>query len=179
MNGIGFKCHANRLERNAVSSISDRHPVLKPKFCGAGEATLQPQAVPDTGAPARDFRPNLRGGWQGLCCASAVPGWAAFPGAHTSPSLPVFLKQANQPCHGSFRLHGGEVAFAGRDAVVTFPAAIMKAVPCNLLMVGLVFFFCTDKPLSPKALKGLESTQLTKNYYPVVSFKVLIVHFNK
>ncbi|XP_072732916.1 rho guanine nucleotide exchange factor 6 isoform X1 [Ciconia boyciana] len=31
----------------------------------------------------------------------------------------------------------------------------------------------TDKPLSPKALKGLESTQLTKNYYPVVLQNIL------
>ncbi|XP_065545238.1 rho guanine nucleotide exchange factor 6 isoform X1 [Lathamus discolor] len=30
-----------------------------------------------------------------------------------------------------------------------------------------------DKPLSPKALKGLESTQLTKNYYPVVLQNIL------
>ncbi|NXS45766.1 ARHG6 factor, partial [Balaeniceps rex] len=31
----------------------------------------------------------------------------------------------------------------------------------------------TDKPLSPKALKGLESTQLTKNYYLVVLQNIL------
>ncbi|KAK2528844.1 Arhgef6 [Columba guinea] len=31
----------------------------------------------------------------------------------------------------------------------------------------------TDKPLSPKALKGLEGTQLTKNYYPVVLQNIL------
>ncbi|XP_053811688.1 rho guanine nucleotide exchange factor 6 isoform X3 [Vidua chalybeata] len=31
----------------------------------------------------------------------------------------------------------------------------------------------TDKPLSPKALKGLENTQLTKNYYPVVLQNIL------
>ncbi|OXB79468.1 UNVERIFIED_CONTAM: hypothetical protein H355_008363 [Colinus virginianus] len=31
----------------------------------------------------------------------------------------------------------------------------------------------SDKPLSPKALKGLESTQLTKNYYPVVLQNIL------
>ncbi|NXE51307.1 ARHG6 factor, partial [Casuarius casuarius] len=31
----------------------------------------------------------------------------------------------------------------------------------------------TDKPLSPKALKELESTQLTKNYYPVVLQNIL------
>ncbi|NXH94566.1 ARHG6 factor, partial [Pachycephala philippinensis] len=31
----------------------------------------------------------------------------------------------------------------------------------------------TDKPLSPKALKGLENTQLTKNYYPVVLQSIL------
>ncbi|NXX87183.1 ARHG6 factor, partial [Urocolius indicus] len=31
----------------------------------------------------------------------------------------------------------------------------------------------TDKPLSPKALKGLESAQLTKNYYPVVLQNIL------
>ncbi|XP_025047643.1 rho guanine nucleotide exchange factor 6 isoform X2 [Alligator sinensis] len=30
-----------------------------------------------------------------------------------------------------------------------------------------------DKPLSPKALKGLESAQLTKNYYPVVLQNIL------
>lgn len=57
--------------------------------------------------------------------------------------------------------------------VVSFPDGIMRVVHCNLFMG----FFCTDKPLSPKALKGLENTQLTKNYYPVVSFKVLIIHF--
>ncbi|XP_041315161.1 rho guanine nucleotide exchange factor 6 isoform X2 [Pyrgilauda ruficollis] len=31
----------------------------------------------------------------------------------------------------------------------------------------------TDKPLSPKALKGLENTQMTKNYYPVVLQNIL------
>ncbi|NWS34106.1 ARHG6 factor, partial [Polioptila caerulea] len=31
----------------------------------------------------------------------------------------------------------------------------------------------TDKPLSPKALKGLENTQLTKNYYPAVLQNIL------
>ncbi|XP_058703678.1 rho guanine nucleotide exchange factor 6 isoform X2 [Poecile atricapillus] len=31
----------------------------------------------------------------------------------------------------------------------------------------------TEKPLSPKALKGLENTQLTKNYYPVVLQNIL------
>ncbi|NXU35769.1 ARHG6 factor, partial [Drymodes brunneopygia] len=31
----------------------------------------------------------------------------------------------------------------------------------------------TDKPLSPKALKGLENAQLTKNYYPVVLQNIL------
>ncbi|NXO29202.1 ARHG6 factor, partial [Cisticola juncidis] len=31
----------------------------------------------------------------------------------------------------------------------------------------------TDKPLSPKELKGLENTQLTKNYYPVVLQNIL------
>ncbi|NWI15445.1 ARHG6 factor, partial [Crypturellus soui] len=31
----------------------------------------------------------------------------------------------------------------------------------------------SDKPLSPKALKGLESAQLTKNYYPVVLQNIL------
>ncbi|NXB08674.1 ARHG6 factor, partial [Cnemophilus loriae] len=31
----------------------------------------------------------------------------------------------------------------------------------------------TDKPLSPKALKGLENTLLTKNYYPVVLQSIL------
>ncbi|NXD25589.1 ARHG6 factor, partial [Spelaeornis formosus] len=31
----------------------------------------------------------------------------------------------------------------------------------------------TDKPLSPKALKGLENSQLTKNYYPVVLQNIL------
>ncbi|XP_056347687.1 rho guanine nucleotide exchange factor 6 isoform X5 [Oenanthe melanoleuca] len=31
----------------------------------------------------------------------------------------------------------------------------------------------TDKPLSPKALKGPENTQLTKNYYPVVLQNIL------
>uniref|UniRef100_A0A8C3NND2 Uncharacterized protein n=1 Tax=Geospiza parvula TaxID=87175 RepID=A0A8C3NND2_GEOPR len=30
-----------------------------------------------------------------------------------------------------------------------------------------------DKPLSPKALKGLENTQMTKNYYPVVLQNIL------
>lgn len=38
--GVGFKCLVHHLEQIAVSRISDRHPVLKPKFCGPGEATL-------------------------------------------------------------------------------------------------------------------------------------------
>lgn len=100
---------------------------------------------------------------------------AAVSVVHATALILVFCKMGKQTLQLKFCGHRGEVTFAGHDVAVSFPDGIMRAVYCNLFMG----FFCTDKPLSPKALKGLENTQLTKNYYPVVSFKVLIIHFNK
>lgn len=94
---------------------------------------------------------------------------------HATGFILFFFEMGKQTLQLEFCGQRDEVIFAGHDVAVSFPDGITRAVHCNLFMG----FFCTDKPLSPKALKGLENTQMTKNYYPVVSFKVLIIHFNK
>lgn len=40
----------------------------------------------------------------------------------------------------------------------------------NISFRTLFLFFSAEKPISPKAVKGFDVPQLTKNYYSVVSF---------
>lgn len=40
----------------------------------------------------------------------------------------------------------------------------------NKIDTDTLTFFSPDKPISPKAIKGFDVPQLTKNYYNVVSY---------
>lgn len=43
--------------------------------------------------------------------------------------------------------------------------------------INIIYMSFTERPLSPKAVKGFETTPLTKNYYTVVSVQIITKKF--
>ncbi len=83
--------------------------------------------------------------------------------------------------HARRKVDGGREALTAKPAgslaitsersshVVSGQSKILSCIVRNIIKQVSPFLFSPEKPISPKAVKGLDVPQLTKNYYNVVS----------
>ncbi len=93
--------------------------------------------------------------------------------------------------HARRKVDGGREALTAKPAgslaitsersshVVSGQSKILSCIVRNIIKQVSPFLFSPEKPISPKAVKGLDVPQLTKNYYNVVSTFRRVNRFQK